>query len=88
MLARSKLNSIESTISKVLLDNEISHEDFTTIINEERNYCKLKENIRMMKSQRSNIEKNKLIKDDKRVDIDEMIRQNERINNNLRCKKI
>ena len=41
MLARSKLNSIESTISKVLLDNEISHEDFTTIINEERNYCKL-----------------------------------------------
>ena len=37
MLARSKLNSIESTISKALLDNEISHEDFTTIINEERN---------------------------------------------------
>ena len=88
MLARIKLNSIESTISKVLLDNEISHEDFTTIINEERNYCKLKENIRMMKSQRSNIEKNKLIKDDKKVDIDEMIRQNERINNNLKCKKI
>ena len=42
----------------------------------------------MMKSQKSNIEKNKLIKDDKRVDIDEMIRQNERINNNLKCKKI
>ena len=42
----------------------------------------------MMKSQKSNIEKNKLIKDDKRVDIDEMIRQNERINTNLKCKKI
>ena len=34
MLARSKLNSIESKISKALMDNEISHEDFETIINE------------------------------------------------------
>ena len=33
MLARGKLNSIERTISKVLIDNEISHEDFTKIIN-------------------------------------------------------
>ena len=36
MLARSKLNSIESKISKALMDNEISHEDFETIINEEK----------------------------------------------------
>ena len=34
MLARSKLNKIESKISKALTDNEISHEDFETIINE------------------------------------------------------
>ena len=33
MLARSKLNSIESKISKALMDNEISHESFETIIN-------------------------------------------------------
>ena len=32
MLARSKLNSMESKISKALMDNEISHEDFETII--------------------------------------------------------
>ena len=32
-----------------------------TIFNEERNYRELKESIRMMKSQRTNIEKNKLI---------------------------
>ena len=32
MLATSKLNSIESKISKALINNEISHEDFTTII--------------------------------------------------------
>ena len=37
MLARSKLNSIESKISKALVDNEIKHEDFTTIIDEEKN---------------------------------------------------
>ena len=36
MLARSKLNSIESKISKALMDNEINHEDFETIINEEK----------------------------------------------------
>ena len=34
MLARSKLNSIESKISEALINNEISHEDFITIINE------------------------------------------------------
>ena len=37
MLARSKLNIIENKISKALMDNEISHEDFETIINEEKN---------------------------------------------------
>ena len=38
MLARSKLNSIESKISEALINNEISHEDFMTIINEEKKY--------------------------------------------------
>ena len=35
MLARSKLNSIESKISEALINNEISHEDFMIILNEE-----------------------------------------------------
>ena len=34
MLARSKLNSIESKISEALMDNQTSHEDFMTNINE------------------------------------------------------
>ena len=51
MLARIKLNSIESTISEALISNQISHEDFITIINEKRNYRELKESIRMMKGQ-------------------------------------
>ena len=36
MLARSKLNSIESKISKALINNEIVHEDFIAILNEEK----------------------------------------------------
>ena len=45
---------------------------------------KLKENIRMMKSQRSDIERNKMIEGGKRINIDKIIRKNERINNNLK----
>ena len=51
MLARSKLNSIESKISEVLINNQISYVDFITIIHEERNYRESKESIRMIKSQ-------------------------------------
>ena len=58
MLATSKLNSIESKISEPLMKNELSHEYFMTIINEERNYRKLKESIRMIKGQ-----------EDKKIDI-------------------
>ena len=77
MLARNKLNSIENTISKLLIDNGLSHEDFTTIINEEINYYEPKQIIRMMRSQRSNIERNELIEYGKRIRTDEIIRQNE-----------
>ena len=43
MLARSKLNSKESKRSEALISNQISHENFITIINEERNYRELKD---------------------------------------------
>ena len=76
MLARSKLNSIENKMSEELGNNEISHEDFTTIINEEKNYCELKECIRIMKIQRNDTDKNNLIEEGKRKGIDEVIRQN------------
>ena len=46
----SKLNSMESKISKALMDNVIIHEDFETIINEEKKYRESKESIRMMNS--------------------------------------
>ena len=34
MLAKSKLNSIETLISQALINVEISHEEFKTIANE------------------------------------------------------
>ena len=52
-LARSKFNSIDCKVSEALINNEISHENFMVIINEEKNYRELKESIRMMISQRN-----------------------------------
>ena len=45
MLAKSKLNSIET-----LIDLDISHEEFKTIVNEKEKYETMKENIRNAKS--------------------------------------
>ena len=84
MLARSKLNSIESKISKALMDNEISHEDFETIINEEKKYRELKESIRMMNSYRSDAEKVSLMEEGKKIGINEVIKRNNIINNGLK----
>ena len=41
------------------MNNQISHEDFMTTINEERNYRELKESIRLTKAQ-----------ENKKIDID------------------
>ena len=46
MLAKSKLNSIEILISQGLIDRDISHEEFVTIIKEKDKYEKMKENLR------------------------------------------
>ena len=84
MLTRSKLYSIESKISEVLINNEISHEDFMTILNEEKKYRELKESIRMMNSHRSDAEKVSLIEEGKKIGINEVIKRNEIINNSLK----
>ena len=46
MLAKSKLNSIETLISQALIDMDISHEEFITILNEKDKYGKMKDNLR------------------------------------------
>ena len=57
MLARSKLNSIDSKISEALINTEISNEDFMTIMNEGKKNRELKESIRMMNSQEDILKK-------------------------------
>ena len=73
MLARSKLNSIEGKLSEVLINNEVSHEDFVTIINKNKKYRELKESIRMMNIQRNDTEKNNLIDLGKKIGINKVI---------------
>ena len=55
-----------------------------TIINEEKNYRELKEIIRMMKNQRSDIEKINLIEKSEKIGFDEIIKCNENISSSLK----
>ena len=63
------------------MNNEISHVDFMTILNKEKKYWELKESIRMMNRQRSDVEKISLIEEGKKIGINEVIKRNEIINN-------
>ena len=46
MLAKSKLNIIETLISQALIDLDISHEKFITILKEKDGYEMMKDNLR------------------------------------------
>ena len=46
MLAKNKLNSIETLISQALIDLDISHEEFIRILKEKDKYERMKENLR------------------------------------------
>ena len=46
MLAKSRLNSIETLISQALIDMDVSHEEFGTILKEKDKYEKMKDNLR------------------------------------------
>ena len=65
MLAKRKLNSIETLISQSLIDLGISHEEFKTIVNEKETYKRMKENIRIIKSS-GEVGENKSIRENKR----------------------
>ena len=46
MLAKSKLNSNDTSISQALIDMEISHEELITILKEKDKFEKMKEHLR------------------------------------------
>ena len=54
MLAKSKLNSIETLISQALIDMEINHEKFITILREKVKYKKMKENVKNKSERQEN----------------------------------
>ena len=56
MVAKSKVNSIKSLVSKSLIYMEISHEEFITILKAKDEYEKMKENVRNI---REKLEKKK-----------------------------
>ena len=56
MLAKSKLNSIETLVSQALIDMEISHEEFNAIIWGKEKYERVKENVRSVSEQQRKYE--------------------------------
>ena len=46
MLAKSKLNSIDTLIYQALIDMDISHEEFVTILKVKDRYEMMKDNLR------------------------------------------
>ena len=46
MLTKSKLNSIKTLVLQALINMEISHEEFITILKEKDKYEKMKHNLR------------------------------------------
>ena len=62
MLAKSKLNGIETLVSQTLTDMEISHEEFITILKEKDKYEKMKENVRNVSGKQEHMNENKYCK--------------------------
>ena len=58
VLAKSKLNSIETLVSQALIDMEISHEEFITILKEKDKYEKMKENLWNINEKQENMRLN------------------------------
>ena len=58
ILAKSKLDSIETLVFQAITDMEISHEEFNVIIREKQKYEKMKENVRNVSKQQDNMRLN------------------------------
>ena len=58
MLAKSKLNRIETLVSQALIDIKISHEEFITILKEKDKYEKMKKNMRNVSEKQENMRLN------------------------------
>ena len=55
MLAKIKLDSIETLVSQALIDIEISQEEFNAIIREKKKYERMKESVRNVSEKQENM---------------------------------
>ena len=58
MLPGSKLNNIETLVAQALIDMEISHEEFVTILGEKNKYEKTKENVKNVSKKQETVKLN------------------------------
>ena len=58
ILAKSKLDNIETLVSQALIDMEISHKEFTAIIREKQKYERMKENVENVCEKQENMRLN------------------------------
>ena len=54
MLAKSKLDSIETLVSQALIDMEISHKEFNAIVREKQKCERIEENVRNVSEKQEN----------------------------------
>ena len=59
MVAKSKLNSIETPVSQALIDMEISHENLMRLL-ERKKYERMKENVRNVSKKQENMRPNRV----------------------------
>ena len=58
MLAKSKLDSTETSVSQALIDMVISHEKFNAIIREKKIYERMRENVKNVSEKQENMRLN------------------------------
>ena len=54
ILVKSKLNSIKTLVSQILINMEVSHEEFITILKKKDKYETMKENVRSVNEKQEN----------------------------------
>ena len=60
MLAKGKLSSIETLVPQALIDMDVSHEEFVTILNETDKDEKMKENMKNLSEKQEHFRLNSI----------------------------
>ena len=58
MLPKNKLSSTETLVSQALIDTEVNHEEFITILKEKDKYEKIKEKMKNVSEKQENMRLN------------------------------